>query len=121
MIGIITVDDILEVTLPRTGGREAAQPPDSHRGSHVSDAPQDRVRTAGSRGQVPGSRARAAYGSTLPGSGFTTGGSASLSANPIAARRRGPRRLDPNHRRRPHRRACRPAGDDAGPAECRTR
>jgi len=33
MIGIITVDDVLEVTLPDDWRRrEAAQPPDAHRG-----------------------------------------------------------------------------------------
>ena len=37
MIGVITVDDVLEVTLPDDWRRrEAAQPPDAHRG-HVSD------------------------------------------------------------------------------------
>ena len=33
MIGLITVDDVLEVTLPEDWRRrEAAQPPDAHRG-----------------------------------------------------------------------------------------
>ena len=33
MIGLITVDDVLEVTLPEDWRRrEAAEPPDSHRG-----------------------------------------------------------------------------------------
>ena len=33
MIGVITVDDVLEVTLPEDWRRrEAAQPPDAHRG-----------------------------------------------------------------------------------------
>jgi CBS domain-containing protein len=35
MIGVITVDDVLEVTLPDDWRRrEAAQPPDAHRGNH---------------------------------------------------------------------------------------
>ena len=34
MIGLITVDDVLEVTLPEDWRRrETAQPPDAHRGS----------------------------------------------------------------------------------------
>ncbi len=34
MLGVITVDDVLEVTLPEDWRRrEAAQPPDAHRGS----------------------------------------------------------------------------------------
>jgi Mg/Co/Ni transporter MgtE len=36
MIGVITVDDVLEVTLPDDWRRrEAAQPPDAHRGEHA--------------------------------------------------------------------------------------
>ncbi len=35
MLGVITVDDVLEVTLPEDWRRrEAAQPPDAHRGEH---------------------------------------------------------------------------------------
>ncbi|MGH3274695.1 MAG: magnesium transporter MgtE N-terminal domain-containing protein [Streptosporangiaceae bacterium] len=35
MLGVITVDDVLEVTLPEDWRRrEAAQPPDAHRGDH---------------------------------------------------------------------------------------
>jgi Mg/Co/Ni transporter MgtE len=49
MIGIITVDDVLEVTLPEDWRRrEAAQPPDAHRGQPEGWPPAaDRPKNAG--------------------------------------------------------------------------
>ena len=71
MIGLITVDDVLEVTLPEDWRRrEAAEPPDAHRGGAlVTEAPEPAPRAGRDlpgpapddpRGPVPGDRPGAA-------------------------------------------------------------
>ena len=54
MIGIITVDDVLEATLPEDWRRrEAAQPPDAHAGNGHDDRDSPRQRTAPSAAEPP--------------------------------------------------------------------